>query len=98
MRDTVESLISYCRENNRVCPNPQLWKQLGEMLPNRTPVGSGWKPALPLILGAWHYSSDEEKVRRLVEHIKWAAEHGSFESVSLFLRGLAEDDWFHVSD
>ena len=39
MSDTVERLIAYCRENNRVCPLPPLWNQLWEMLPNRTRVG-----------------------------------------------------------
>ena len=45
-------LIAYCRENSRVCPMPQRWNALWELLPNRKRVGGGWEPPLPLILAA----------------------------------------------
>ena len=54
MTDTVESLVAYCRENGRVCPQPTLWNELWEMLPDRRRVGSGWEPPVLLILTAWH--------------------------------------------
>jgi len=34
MSEAVDSLIAYCRENNRVCSLPQAW-QLWEMMPER---------------------------------------------------------------
>ena len=74
MSDTVESLVAYCRENNRVCPLPLLWNRLWEMLPNRTRVGAGWQPPLPLILAAWHDTPAMLKMLRLAEHIEWAAQ------------------------
>jgi hypothetical protein len=40
MSETVESLVAYCRENDRVCPLPPLWNELWEMLPNRSQVGA----------------------------------------------------------
>ena len=33
MTDTVESLIAYCQENGRVCPQPTHWHRLWELLP-----------------------------------------------------------------
>ena len=98
MSDTTESLIAYCRENSRVCPMPQRWNALWELLPNRKRVGGGWEPALPLILAAWDHTPTMLKTLRLVEHIEWAAEHGALESVATFLRGLREEEWFHVGD
>jgi hypothetical protein len=82
MDDTVEGLVRYCRENNRVCPLARFWKDLWEMLPDRTRDG-GDTPALP-------------KMLRLTEHIEWAAQHGALDAVSGFLRELREEDWFHI--
>ena len=98
MSDRVESLVAYCRENNRVCPLPNLWNRLWEMLPNRVQVGAGWQPPLPLILAAWHETSAIPKMLRLAEYIEWAAEHGALESVGKFLRELREEDWLHIGE
>ncbi|MDD2919326.1 hypothetical protein [Rhodoferax sp.] len=96
--ESTASLTAYCRENSRVCPMPQRWSALWELLPNRSRVGSGWQPPLPLILGAWYDTPALLKMLRLAEHIKWAAEHGELEAVAVFLRGLTEDEWFHLGD
>ncbi|MGD0420640.1 MAG: hypothetical protein ABSA68_13855 [Xanthobacteraceae bacterium] len=98
MSDTVESLVAYCREGNRVCPLPSQWNQLWEMLPNRKSVGTGWQPSLPLILAAWHDTPARLKMLRLAEHIEWAAQNGALEAVARFLRGLREENWFHIGD
>jgi hypothetical protein len=75
---------------------PLLWKALYELLPNRQRVGGGWKPALPLILAAWHDTPAISKMLRLDEHIRWAAEHNALESVGVFVRNLEENDWLHL--
>lgn len=98
MSETTESLIAYCRANARICPMPQRWNTLCELLPDRKRVGAGWEPALPLILAAWHDTPYLMKMLRLAEHIEWAAEHGALETVATFLRGLREDEWFHSGD
>ena len=98
MSRTVEDLISYCRENDRVCPKPMLWSRLWEMLPERSRVGGGWQPPAPLILAAWHEAPAMLKMTRLAEHIQWAAQHGALGKVDNFLRGLREEDWFHIGD
>jgi hypothetical protein len=98
MSDTVESLVAYCREGNRVCPLPPLWNRLWEMLPRRKTVGAGWQPSPPLILAAWHDTPAMLKMLRLVDHIEWAAQHGALESVARFLRELREEDWFHIGE
>ena len=96
--DTSADLIAYCRANDRVCPMPMRWNELYQLLPNTRRVGNGLEPALPLILGAWHYASDSAKQLRLQEHISWADEHGAIETVDKFLRGLDESEWHHLDD
>ena len=81
MNESVESLVAYCRENDRVCPLPPLWSRLWEMLPGRSRVGVGWQPAPPLILAAWHDTPAMLKMLRLAEHIEWAV-------VTLLMVGL----------
>ena len=95
---TVEQLIDYCREKQRVCPVPTKWIQLWDMLPERQKVGSGWEPPAPLILAAWHYSSNLDKQLRLADHIRWASTHGHLESAIAFLTELSEKEWHHLGE
>lgn len=95
---SIQDLIDYCRKNNRVCPMPNKWSELYELLPDKKRVGGGWEPALPLILAAWYETPALAKMLRLAEHIKWAANHGVLDEVESFLRGLQEDDWYHLSE
>jgi len=96
--ESADNLIAYSRENGRVCPQPTYWNELWEMLPDRRQIGAGWEPPLPLILGAWHYATNMEKMMRLAEHIQWAAKHGKLAEASAFLRHLVECDWHHRGD
>jgi len=98
MTETADGLVDYCRENGRVCPLPPFWNRLWEMLPDRARDGAGWRPALPLILAAWHEAPVSLKASRLEEHIRWAAEHNALEPIGRFLRELHEHDWFHIDD
>ena len=98
MSDTVESLIAYCRENGRVCPQPVHWNRVWELLPHRRQVGVGWEPPLPLILGTWHETPALLKMLRLAEHIEWAAQHNALDPVAGLLRKLREEDWHHVGE
>lgn len=97
--DRLGDLIAYCSENGRVVPKPMVWRALYDRLPNRHQKPSGgWEPALPLILGAWHYSSDLEKRLRLQEHLRWANAHDCLNDAEAMLKGLGESDWHHEGD
>jgi hypothetical protein len=98
MNQAASRLIEYCRENRRVCPQPGPWQALWEMLPERRQNGTGWEPPVPLILGAWHYASNLEKMLRLSAHIEWADKHGMLLDVAAFLHSLTETDWHHLGD
>jgi hypothetical protein len=95
MSTELDELLIYCREKRRVCPMPQRWQELWDMLPNKTRRGAGWEPSLPLILAAWWDASDQAKQERLELHLLWAADHGVIGKVAEFLRSLPEAEWHH---
>jgi len=94
----LNALLEYVRANSRVCPQPQRWNQLWEMLPEHRQVGVGWQPTLPLILAAWWDTPALQKMLRLEEHIRYAGAHGLLPQVDRFLRELPEQDWAHLGD
>lgn len=97
--DRVKALFTYCRQERRLVPVPQKWQELYKLLPNRRRKASGgFEPPAPLILAAWHFTSDEEKRHRLQEHLQWAETHGVLDEVELFLRGLPESEWCHQQE
>jgi hypothetical protein len=96
--DSLAGLAAYVRENGRVCPMPMRWHELWEMLPGRRRVGGSWEPPVPLILGGWRTSASGEKMHRLDEHLRYAAEQGCLEQVDRFLRSLPEDEWHHLGE
>ena len=94
----LESVLSYSRESGRVCPKPQLWSELYELLPNRRRKGAGFAPSAPLILAGWWHSTDGQKRGRLACHIRYADEHGVLVEVARFLFALDDSDWHHDGD
>jgi hypothetical protein len=91
----LEQLLAYCSANSRVCPQPQRWNELYQMLPETHRKGMGFEPPVPLILAAWWEASDRQKKERLKVHLLWANDHGALATIGKFLRSLAESDWHH---
>ncbi len=91
--DQLALLLKHVQAEGRICPQPQRWNELWEMLPDKERLGHGWCPSLPLILGAWAHTSDIEKMHRLREHIEYAASKGELSSIERFLRNLPSDRW-----
>ena len=40
----LEEVLTEVQKNKRVCPQPQRWQQLFDMLPNKQRKGTGWEP------------------------------------------------------
>lgn len=95
---TLDDVLAEAQRNNRVCPQPQRWNELYEMLPNRQRKGGGWEPALPLIHAAWWDTPAMLKMLRLREHIEWAESHGVLDEVHAYLTRLPEHEWHHLGD
>ena len=91
--DLLNSLLEYVTADGRVCPQPDYWNQLWEMLPNKKRDGAGWIPPLPLILAAWWEATDFEKSARLKLHLEYAARNGVLGAVDRSLRSLPANAW-----
>lgn len=95
----VESILALCRQNGRVCPMPDRWNDMFKLL-----KVDGIDPfdredlLVPLILAAWHYSSDDSKAGRLEEHVRWADQHAILDRIAPYLSGLEEEQWYHRGD
>ena len=87
---TVEDVINFARSRGRVCPLPDAWRQLWEILPN----ADGDAPA-PLIHDAWSLPP-RSKMNRMREQLEFADRHGVLHEVDAFLRTLSESDWLHL--
>ena len=83
---------------NRVCPMPRAWNRLWEMLPDRHRKGGGWNPPAPLILGAWHHTSVEEKRERFRVHLRWAKDHGVLDDILEMINEAGPDAWHTEQD
>lgn len=95
---TAQELIEFSRSNGRICPQPNRWNEMYQLLPNTRRVGNGWEPAPPLILAAWWDTPALPKMMRMEEHIRWADQHNAVLSVEDFLVALKEEDWHHFGD
>lgn len=91
---TVEDAMVEARRANRVCPRPNHWQQMFDMLPGKQRN----RPAPPLIGTAWNTTPPLSKRARLREHLEWAAEHGQLDPILAFVRSLPETEWLHMDD
>lgn len=81
--------------SGRICPQPQAWdlvrsaleKARAELAPQAPKV------PVPLILGAWHYTTDADKGLRWEETLRWADTHGLRHRVP----EIGDHDWYSAS-
>lgn len=94
---SLADTITLASMNGRVCPMLQQWNHIYALLPacRRSGAGNVWEPELPLILGAWHETTDNQKASRLRIHLEWADTHGALETIHAFLEVQPEGNWLH---
>jgi hypothetical protein len=78
--------------NNRICPLPGYWNDFYNILFKEV----GMKLNVPLILGAWNFTSDNEKSLRFNEHLT-ACAIGKSKAYD-YLVSLTEDKWYHIGE
>lgn len=79
--------------NNRVCPNPQIWNKIWERILQE----SEEEIAKPLILGAWHFTTDNEKKNRFLQHFQ-KAESLNITEIIMSLLDIPETEWHHINE
>jgi hypothetical protein len=82
-----------CSAAGRVCPKPQRWHALSQLLREHHQAGVGDPPPVPLILSGWVFTSNLEKLIRFQQQLKWAEQRGCLDVVTGFLDRLQPDDW-----
>jgi len=50
----TEDILDYVVENERVCPKPDKWNELWQMLPDKQRVGNGWNGPIYSSGRYWH--------------------------------------------
>jgi hypothetical protein len=90
---TLEGILDEATEERRVCPVPQVWNRIWQMLPERRQTGAGWSPPLPLILGAWSEATDDQKRERFHLHLRWAHDHGTMDTIAGVIASMKPEDW-----
>lgn len=95
---TVEAVMLISRRNGRVCPRPDAWLQLYELLPAKRARGPVWQPTPPVAAPAWQACSEVSKRLVLREHVEWAARRGALPALHAFLVALPETSWHHMGE
>lgn len=93
---TVQEVMVEARRFNRVCPKPDAWQRLYELLPpdSRTQRAA----PTPISGAAWQATSAMPKRMRLRDQVEWAEQHGGLQQVMDFLKSLPEAQWHHMGD
>ena len=94
----LEDAIASILVNDRVCPVPTRWNELFNLLCRVAEDKGVDPPLMPLILGAWWFSSPVDKQDRLKSQLTWASDHGALEQAMKYLARLSENDWVHLAD
>lgn len=95
---TLDAAMLVARRNNRVCPRPERWLQLAELLPPRKTMRGMQPPPVPITGPAWSVTPPLTKRLCFREHIEWAERQGVLESVMAFMQALPEEDWLHMGE
>lgn len=93
----LQSIKQQLAQEGRFCPKPHFWDKLWHLLPSLRRKGAKHESLDPLILAAWHHSSDGENCERFLTNLRWEHDHGVLKAILVFLDTLRPDDW-HVSE
>jgi len=95
MKNTLEELIKYCVDKNRVCPMPIKWVQISEIISVKPGYPGNHVSLSPLILGGWD-SSNEKKRDKLKTQIEYVAQDPEiYQELEKFILNLKDDEWYY---
>jgi hypothetical protein len=83
-------MIKYILKENRICPQPIVWKELYEIMCKDLNENNIPKP---LVLAGWNFSSNIEKSNRFIEHLK-LVDFNSENRIKNFILNMIEEDWY----
>ena len=79
----IEALDADPKRRRLICPNPNKWHQVHQVLTRQIQTNEYEKtaPPIPLILSGWNFSSDHEKAERWLETVEWCVEHDAMDAL-----------------
>ena len=96
---TIEQALVEVRRFNRVCPQPEPWQRLYELLLSVAGSDGTRQPPPPPLTGrAWQGTSAMPKRICLRDQLEWAAPFGALPQVMQYLMSLQEAQWHHMGD
>lgn len=80
----------------KICPLPIIWDQVYKQLLSQWELGgkNGIKPPIPLILGGWNYSNDNEKMIRWHQTVEWANNY----NMNNLVDAINEQDFYFIDN
>ena len=92
MNDDKELAIAYVSSKGRICPNPQEWMALSEIIGMNGPG----RKLVPLILAGWAFSSDAQKRARVIEQIEYvfSSKPELSKAFCKMLYSFSEEQWY----
>jgi hypothetical protein len=95
---SIDEVMVEARRNNRVCPQPDVWQRLHDMLGATTTAIHGGPVQPPLTGAAWDRTPPLAKRMCFRDQLEWADAHGCLRPVMTFLQGLPEEHWYHMGE
>ena len=84
------ALLDYCAMDGRICPAPDAWHRMWQLLDARATDRKPSPPPAP--------DEPENSLKwALVDHLLWADQLGMFGEVEQYLRELTPDQWAMAS-
>ena len=92
MNNDKELAIAYVSSKGRICPNPQEWMALSEIIGMNGPG----RKFVPLILAGWAFTSDAQKRARVIEQIEYvfSSKPELSEAFCKMLYSFSEAQWY----
>ncbi len=92
MNNDKELAIAYVSSTGRICPNPQEWMALSEIIGMNGPG----RKLVPLILAGWAFTSDAQKRARVIEQIEYvfSSKPEYSEAFCNMLYSFSEAQWY----
>ncbi|QWE05353.1 hypothetical protein [Polynucleobacter sp. JS-JIR-II-50] len=92
MSKDKELAIAYVSSKGRICPNPQEWMALSEIIGMNGPG----RKLVPLILAGWAFTSDAQKRARVIEQIEYvfSSKPELSEAFCKMLYSFSESQWY----
>ena len=88
-----ENFLEGLQLQGKICLKGKYWDKAFTLITGSNQRDNSILPN-PLILNGWHYSNDEEKSERFIEHLNFAYENGNWEKLMEYFNTVPEEAWY----